>query len=512
MVLHTLKSHTGCATCIQFSANGRLLATGGQDARVFVYSYGTDAQPSNCPPGPDGAIDFDKILIRGSKQSKVLEETACTDPGNTIQNRGKPIAKLHDHTLCISRVVWREDEGCAWLLTASEDATVAAYTTSTAPTAPYDVATRGKPFNPGPVECLAVSPHEPTFSHARVLVATSAGASVTLLELDADDATLWKELDKVVLPVLNADCSVLSLQFVSVERSQPAVLVAVATDGTVVVFEPKHFPAYEHFRIEPAPRGMTCMDYTADRTMLAVGTTEQGLQLYPGLPGLDIETLRGKYRASDSGALGATNQMDEMIMDEYYASTLNLKQKILMGAGFAPDQYTFVQQQIATGKDPVKIRATVGAVVAKASGTTRVAGTHSAYPDSALGSPTQTVDGSASAAAYETSPDHHRPPPLPPLSSPVSPSRIHDHRLDTSHESAPWFITNCIKNTKQYVAQAVCSARTGDYLLRYSSDNQRIVMCVNDHGREIKVQCEPTDTGYRFGGLQYVIIVIISNY
>ena len=34
--LHKLKDHKGCTLCLEFSACGRFLATGGQDALVLV--------------------------------------------------------------------------------------------------------------------------------------------------------------------------------------------------------------------------------------------------------------------------------------------------------------------------------------------------------------------------------------------------------------------------------------------------------------------------------------------
>ena len=90
----------------------------------------------------------------------------------------------------------------------------------------------------------------------------------------------------------------LLLEFVSplaeldIDTPTPTILVAAARDGTVVVFEPDGFPAYQLFKtddggspvLDPAPPSLTCMAYTHDRTMFATGTKAGGLRLSPGLP------------------------------------------------------------------------------------------------------------------------------------------------------------------------------------------------------------------------------------
>ena len=116
--------------------------------------------------------------------------------------------------------------------------------------------------------------------------------------------------------------------------------------------------------------------------------------------------------------------------------------------------------------------------------------------------------GSPSRHAYGdvfSSPSPSRP--FSSLSSPRLPTGIIDHNLDTSHESAPWFITNCIDDVSAVVLAAVTQGKPGDYLVRYSSDNTRVVVCFNDHGQEGKLQFEPAEGGYRFGDFKHQKIV-----
>ena len=97
----------------------------------------------------------------------------------------------------------------------------------------------------------------------------------------------------------------------------------------------------------------------------------------------------------------------------------------------------------------------------------------------------------------------HRPQPLSLTAASPRPAIIVDHQLDKSHESAPWFVANSIDNVAFYVSEAVRTAGMGDYLVRYSSDNRRIVICFNDHGQESNLVFEPSKNGYRSGDYVY---------
>ena len=112
----------------------------------------------------------------------------------------------------------------------------------------------------------------------------------------------YTEVDTVKLAV----DKILLLDFVSSSADletdkpgKPALLIAVAMDGTVIVFDPRRFPVCERFKTrlalatsagsliagkEPVPIAPTCMAYAQDRTMFAVGTEAGGLRLSPGLP------------------------------------------------------------------------------------------------------------------------------------------------------------------------------------------------------------------------------------
>jgi WD40 repeat protein len=69
-----------------------------------------------------------KLLVVPSRND---EQYYRTDPASTIQNHGKPIAKLRNHTRAVSHLAWSitHDAGTR-LLTASDDDTVAVYSVS----------------------------------------------------------------------------------------------------------------------------------------------------------------------------------------------------------------------------------------------------------------------------------------------------------------------------------------------------------------------------------------------
>ena len=57
------------------------------------------------------------------------------------------------------------------------------------------------------------------------------------------------------------------------------------------------------------------------------------------------------------------------------------------------------------------------------------------------------------------------------------------------------------------MSAAVKQSKLGDYLVRYSSNNKRVVVCFNDFGQEGKLQFEPAKGGYCLGDFHYQKIV-----
>ena len=63
--------------------------------------------------------------------SRNYQQRYRTDPESTIQNQGKPIAKLRNHDRAVSHLAWSTtDDAGTRLLTASDDNTVAVYSVS----------------------------------------------------------------------------------------------------------------------------------------------------------------------------------------------------------------------------------------------------------------------------------------------------------------------------------------------------------------------------------------------
>ena len=418
------------------------------------------------------------------------------------------------------------------------------------------------------------------------------------------------------------------------EAPTPTILVAAARDGTVVVFEPDRFPAYQLFKTDnrgssvpdPAPLDLTCMAYTHDRTMFAAGTKAGGLRLSPGLPvratlflplllllplsssrhslfpfpppspssslslstlsffspptippsfcyplsisnhqarstqsafypaaedtlsranahprllmcnipmrcsmltlyvhvdtrsqGLDILTNNGKFAFKDKDKV--------QYFHLYAAARRTQKVNELKYVGFAAEQFPQIQQMVSAGEDPNEARAIVGAAARKAKESRDVTlSTSSVQSKDAQIFDYYFEDAAGNAASQGGNSAPHTPAhdeaqhsyddvfyspqrPSQPPSSPRSPTGIADHNLDTSHESAPWFITNCIDDVSAVVSAAVKQSKLGDYLVRYSSDNKRVVVCFNDHGQEAKLQFEPAEGGCCLGDFQYQKIV-----
>ena len=202
-----------------------------------------------------------------------------------------------------------------------------------------------------------------------------------------------------------------------------------------------------------------------------------------------------------------------------------MKAQQLAHVGFAAEQFPQIQQMVSAGEDPNEARAIVGAAARKAKASREVtlsttsvqskdAQIFDYYLEDAAGNAASHGGKSAPPtpahdAAQHSYGDVFSSPQRPsePLSSPRSPTGIADHNLDTSHESAPWFITNCIDDVSAVVSAAVKQSKLGDYLVRYSSDNKRVVVCFNDHGQEAKLQFEPSEGGYCLGDFQYQKIV-----
>ena len=156
-VLHKIKDHGCPVLCAQFSPCGKYLATGGLDGVVYIYSYGSSVyhegkkalvdaetvrvlstedkmkrvfadsnrrnfyrlneserqatmkqQAAQLVALPETNKRKDKQIERMRKELNAYakehgltedggKRSTTTNPANTLQNRGKPIAKLHDH-------------------------------------------------------------------------------------------------------------------------------------------------------------------------------------------------------------------------------------------------------------------------------------------------------------------------------------------------------------------------------------------------------------------------------